>query len=90
VLHLDEHTVEVAGATVIRTKAGIVETTLREMRPMSIENEPPFGDELDYADIISKLQHRLPERVDIKTCEDFRHLKSSAAIHVIISIRIMK
>lgn len=57
---------------------------------MSIENEPPFGDELDCADIISELQLRLPERVDIKTCEDFRHLKSSAAIHAILSIRNMK
>ena len=72
------------------TKAGIIETTLREMRPMSLENEPPFGDEPDYADIISELQRRLPEGADIKTCEDFRHLKSSAAIHAIISIRIMK
>ena len=45
---------------------------------MSLENEPPFGDEPDYADIISELPRRLPERADIKTCEDFRHLKSSA------------
>jgi len=25
---------------------------------MSLENEPPFGDEPDYADIISELQRR--------------------------------
>ena len=62
---------EVAGAKVIMTKAGIIETTLREMRPMSLENEPPFGDEPDYADIISELQRRLPEGADIRDLPGF-------------------
>jgi hypothetical protein len=57
------------------TKAEIISKTLREIRPMPPENEPPYSDEPDYEEIvIAGLRGRLPEGVDIKTCEDFKHL----------------
>jgi hypothetical protein len=38
------------------------------------EHEPPYSDEHSEEEfIISVLRDRLPESVDIKTCEDFRH-----------------
>ena len=56
-------------------KAEIISKTLREMGPFPLENEPPFSEEPDDEEIvIAELEERLPDDLDIKTCEDFRHL----------------
>jgi hypothetical protein len=56
-------------------KAEIIRKTLIEMRPMSLESVPPYSDEPDYEEtVIAELQGRLPDNVDIKTCEDLKHL----------------
>jgi hypothetical protein len=48
------------------TKAEIIVQTLRLMN---------LNDEADYQPIvIAELQRKLPEGVEIKTCEDFKHL----------------
>ena len=53
----------------------IIEKTLREVGPFPIENEPPFSGEQDEEEFItSVLQDKLPDSVEIKTCEDFKHL----------------
>lgn len=45
------------------------------MRPIPLETEPPFSDEPDYEEhVLETLHQRLPEGVNIKTCEDFQHL----------------
>ena len=58
------------------TKADIIAKTLKECRcPVDID-EPPAGEEPDYVEIvIAGLSRRLPD-MDIKTCEDFRHLNA--------------
>jgi len=57
------------------TKAEIIDKMLRAMNLSPFENEPPFSDDQDEEEFItSVLQDRLPEGVEIKTCEDFRHL----------------
>ena len=56
-------------------KAEIVSKTLKEMGRISLQTEPPFSDEQDEEEfIISVLQGDLPSDVDIRTCEDFKHL----------------
>jgi len=53
-------------------KAEIIERTSKAMKRTPSEQS---SDELDYGEIvIGELQRRLPEGVDMKTCEDFRHL----------------
>ena len=48
------------------TKTEIIAQTLRVMK---------LNDEPDYHTIVvAELQRKLPEGVEIKTCEDFRHL----------------
>jgi len=48
------------------TKAQIIESIVAAMK---------FDDELDYQEIVTaELNRRLPEGVDIRTCEDLRHL----------------
>ncbi len=45
------------------------------MKLIPLENEPPYSDEPDDEEIvIAELNGRLPAGVDIKTCEDFKHL----------------
>jgi hypothetical protein len=57
------------------TKSQIIERTLRAMKLIPLENEPPSSEEHEEAIFITSVLHdRLPEGVDIKTCEDFRHL----------------
>jgi hypothetical protein len=58
------------------TRNEIIEKTLRDMELTPPKRETPFSDEPDEEEfIISVLQDRLPSGVDIRTCEDFRHLK---------------
>jgi hypothetical protein len=57
------------------TKADIIAKTLKDMGPFLLQHEPPYSDEPDGEEIvIAELQRRLPEKVDIKTCEDFWYL----------------
>lgn len=50
----------------LMTKAEIIAQTLRVMK---------LNDEPDYHTIaVAELQRKLPESMEIKTCEDFRHL----------------
>lgn len=57
------------------TKADIISKTLREMGPIQLENGPPYIDEPDEQELVlSVLQWGLPTDVDIRTCEDFKHL----------------
>jgi hypothetical protein len=55
-------------------KAGIIEKTLREIGQFAPANEPCGDEQNEEAFIISVLQDSLPDGVDIRTCEDFRHL----------------
>jgi hypothetical protein len=59
------------------TKAEIILQTLSAMNLNSPKDEPLFSDEPEEEEfIVSILQDRLPAYpdIDIKTCEDFRHL----------------
>ena len=59
------------------TKAEIIAQTLSAMNLNPRENERPLGDEPEEEEFITSiLQDRLPAYpdIDIKTCEDFRHL----------------
>ena len=56
------------------TKNELIEKTLKEIGPRLKEHEDPYGEAPTCAEIvIAELQERLPG-MDIKTCEDFRHL----------------
>jgi len=56
-------------------KAEIVSKTLKEMGRISLQTQPPYSDEQDEEEfIISVLQDVLPDGVNIKVCEDFKHL----------------
>ena len=48
------------------TRAEIIEETLRQIKPAPLEEE--------FEDIAGDLQRRLPDGVDIKTCQGFQHL----------------
>ena len=57
------------------TKNEIIEKTLRDMKLTPPKHEIAFSDEQDEEEfIISVLQDSLPADVDIRTCDDFRHL----------------
>ena len=57
------------------TRNEIIEKTLKEIPSRLAQDEAPYGDDPDWEEIvIAALQERLPE-TDIKTCEDFRHLR---------------
>jgi len=59
----------------VMRKAETISKMLREMGGISLQTEPPFSDEPDEEEsIISVLQDSLPADLDIRTCEDFRHL----------------
>jgi len=46
-----------------------------DMRPIPLQTGPPFGDEPDYEEhVLETLHEKLPEGVDIKTCDDFKQL----------------
>jgi hypothetical protein len=56
-------------------KAKIVSKTLKEMGFSAPESHSLFSEEQDEeAFVISVLRDALPEGVDIRTCEDFRHM----------------
>ena len=56
-------------------KNEIIEKTLKEIAPPLAQDEAPYGNDLDWEEIvIAALQNRLPE-TNIKTCEDFSHLQ---------------
>jgi hypothetical protein len=59
------------------SKAEIIAKTLRAMNLNPLGNEPPSGDEPEAEEFIASiLQDRrsaCPD-IDIKTCENFRHL----------------
>lgn len=56
-------------------KAQIIARTMKDMAPIGLQTEPPFSDEQDEEEfIISVLQDVLPDGMDIKVCEDFKHL----------------
>jgi len=56
------------------TKAEIIAQTLRVMK---------LNDEPDYHTIVvAELQRKLPEGVDIRTCEDFKHLNVECCKHL--------
>jgi hypothetical protein len=55
-------------------KAEIISKTLAAMRDISPAHEQS-SDESDYEKIVvAELERRLPDGVDIRTCEDFGHL----------------
>jgi hypothetical protein len=58
------------------TKNEIIEKTFsREMKPIPLQTEPPYSDEPDEEEfIIEVLQDVLPSDIDIRTCEDLKHL----------------
>jgi len=57
------------------TKADIIAKTMKDMTPIGLKTESPFSDEPDDEEfIISVLQDVLPDGVDIKVCDDFKHL----------------
>jgi hypothetical protein len=53
------------------TKSEIIQKTLRDLRIAIVRTEPPYSDE---PELETYLANRLQDGVDIKTCEDFRHL----------------
>jgi hypothetical protein len=56
-------------------KTDIISKTLTDMRLILLNPEPPFSEEPDEEEfIISVLQDVLPEGVDIRLCDDFKHL----------------
>jgi hypothetical protein len=56
-------------------KAEIMAKTMKYMAPIGLQVEPPFSEEQDEEEfIISVLQDLLSDGVDIKVCDDFRHL----------------
>ena len=56
-------------------KAEIIAKMMKDMTPIGPQTEPPFSDEQDEEEfIISVLQGDLPSDVDIRTCEDCKHL----------------
>lgn len=55
------------------TRNEIIQKTLRDMNMVS-EAGDRTCDEETYSQVVGHLQTRLPEGVDIKTCEDFKHL----------------
>ncbi len=56
------------------TKDEIIAKTLRELKLMPLENQPPSGNDQELIDYVTaELQGKLPDGVDIKTCEDFKH-----------------
>jgi len=56
-------------------KEEIIAKTIKDMAPIGLQTEPPFSDEQDEEEfIISVLQDVLPDGMDIKVCEDFKHL----------------
>jgi hypothetical protein len=56
-------------------KAEIIAKTMKDMTPIRLQTEPPFSEEQDEEEfIISVLQDVLPDDVDIKVCDDFKHL----------------
>ena len=58
------------------TKTEIIEKPLREVGPFSDQTGPPNSDEQDDREfVISVLQDKLPDNVDIKVCADFSHLQ---------------
>jgi hypothetical protein len=57
------------------TKAEIIAKTMKDMRPIGMQTVPPFSEEQDEEEfIISVLQDVLPDGMDIKVCDDFKHL----------------
>ena len=55
------------------TKAEIISRTLRDEMKRASPDREPSSDEREYEEIvIAELNRRLPDGVDIKTCEDFR------------------
>jgi hypothetical protein len=57
------------------TKAEIIAKTMKDMPPIQVQTDPPFSEEQDDEEfIISVLQDVLPDGVDIKVCDDFKHL----------------
>ena len=56
-------------------KADIISKTLRDMRAISLQAEPPFDEPDEEEFVVSVLQDALPEG-DIRTCEDFPHLNA--------------
>ena len=57
------------------TRNEIIAKTLTKIRPHFEQHKAPYSEELDcQTTVIAALQVRLPE-TDIKTCEDFRHLR---------------
>jgi hypothetical protein len=56
-------------------KVEIISKTLKEMGFSTPATQSPFSEEQDEeAFVISVLRDALPEGVEIRTCEDFRHL----------------
>jgi hypothetical protein len=59
----------------IMTKSDLIEKILKDLGPFPLQNEPTYCDEPDYEEqLLATLQTKLADGVDIKTCEDFRHL----------------
>ena len=57
------------------TKADIISRTLRDEMERIPPDREPSSDEREYEEIvIAELNRRLPDGVDIKTCDDFRPL----------------
>lgn len=57
------------------TRNEIIAKTLKEIGPPLEEHEAPYSEEHDWEEsIAAELDRRLPDGVDIKTCEDFNHL----------------
>ncbi len=57
------------------TKDEIIAKTLRELKLMPLESQPPSSDEqalIDY--VTAELMEKLPDGIDIRTCDDFKHL----------------
>jgi hypothetical protein len=56
------------------TKAEIIRTTVERLE-VSLQNNPQFGVQVDDLElVVVELQDVLPYDVDIRTCEDFKHL----------------
>jgi|SRR5579872_1598007 hypothetical protein len=55
-------------------KTEIIAKTMKDMTPIGMQTEPPFSDEQDEEGFVfSVLQDVLPDGVDIRTCDDFKH-----------------
>jgi hypothetical protein len=55
------------------TRDEVIQKTLRNMNMVSDAGDRTC-DEETYSQVVGHLRARLPEGVDIKTCDDFKHL----------------